>query len=1101
MMKTSKKLLSVFIAIIMLLASMPMASLAVADDEIIVFSGESEEIYYNAGDDSGFEWPSFFTDAVAEFPGNFGDQLSGVAKDFYDAIENYYAVNKNTSNFVYKNGSEPVLEIPDMIFVKEIGGITTDEYYVVLALVSQIVGGGNDALLRDHPEMFWFRNCGFGFNYSITISGEYGAEYNDPNVAEVPCTVQVKSITFKPTLNYENPAEEITKVYSAVDSVVAEMKEHFDSKGDEATREYKFEYIYKYICENSAYATEALAEEEANGKSNPLIRNIQPFFTGDKLHVCEGYAKVLKLLCDRFDIPCVCVSGYTKNPYDITIEGAHMWNYVQLEDGKWYLADATWDDGETIGETYMLTSRDADSLYATYYGSQIKTIDEERYETYTFSSATINGDKVNGPSFVYPKLNCNHTRDKSNETKDSTCLAEGYTVTVCAICDDTVSEEAIPAKGHDFGDIVPAVAATCTTTGNEAYKKCNACNKYFSANAEGNSTAGKTKADAFNTEVIPHTEVTDEAVAPDCENTGLTEGSHCSACGEVFVAQEEVDALGHDAVIDSAVAPGCESTGLTEGSHCSRCGVTLTAQETVSATGHDYSSSVTAPTCTEAGYTTYTCACGATYVDDEVAALGHTYTEEETKAATCEETGEKTFTCACGDTYTEEIAALGHTEVIDEAVASDCENTGLTEGKHCDACGEVLVAQQITDALGHDYESVVTTAPDCTEKGTRTYTCKNDATHTYTEEIAALGHTEVIDDAVASTCTETGLTEGKHCDACGEVLVAQEVADKLGHSYGEWETVTAETCTTDGSAKRECGRCDAFETKILEALGHDEISHEAKAPTCEGIGWEAYVTCSRCDYTTYSELEAKGHEYSSSVTAPTCTKAGYTTYTCACGDTYVADEVAALGHTASAAVTENSKEPTCTDKGSYDTVVYCSVCGYEISRVTTKLDAKGHTPGAEATCTAAQTCTVCNKELKAALGHKYESAVTKPATHLAKGIRTYTCTVCGSSYTEAIAKLAEHTYTASNTVDPTCEKGGYIVYVCECGDSYQGDKTPATGHSYDGNTCTECGKNKTDDCSCNCHKGGFGGFIWKLLRFFYKLFGTNKVCGCGVSHY
>lgn len=41
----------------------------------------------------------------------------------------------------------------------------------------------------------------------------------------------------------------------------------------------------------------------------------------------------------------------------------------------------------------------------------------------------------------------------------------------------------------------------------------------------------------------------------------------------------------------------------------------------------------------------------------------------------------------------------------------------------------------------------------------------------------------------------------------------------------------------------------------------------------------------------------------------------------------------------------------------------------------------------------------------------------------------------------------------------------------------------------------------SENCSCNCHKGGFTGFIWKILRFFYKLFGTNKTCACGVSHY
>ncbi len=89
-------------------------------------------------------------------------------------------------------------------------------------------------------------------------------------------------------------------------------------------------------------------------------------------------------------------------------------------------------------------------------------------------------------------------------------------------------------------------------------------------------------------EVKDHTSVTDAAVAPTCTKTGLTEGSHCSNCSKVLVAQEVVDALGHTSVTDKAVAPTCTETGLTAGSHCSVCNETLVAQEEVPATGHTY---------------------------------------------------------------------------------------------------------------------------------------------------------------------------------------------------------------------------------------------------------------------------------------------------------------------------------------------------------------------------------------------------------------------------------------------------------------------------------------------------------------------------------
>ena len=139
---------------------------------------------------------------------------------------------------------------------------------------------------------------------------------------------------------------------------------------------------------------------------------------------------------------------------------------------------------------------------------------------------------------------------------------------------------------------------------------------------------------------------------------------------------------------------------------------------------HSYKDVVTAPTCTEKGYTTHTCACGESYRDGYTAALGHAWDNGKvTKEPTETETGIRTYACTrCSATKTETIPKLTHEHSYKAVVtAPTCTAKGYTT--HTCACGDSYVDTYV-DALGHAWDNgKVTKEPTATETGVRTYTC------------------------------------------------------------------------------------------------------------------------------------------------------------------------------------------------------------------------------------------------------------------------------------------------------------------------------------------------------------------------------------------
>ena len=257
----------------------------------------------------------------------------------------------------------------------------------------------------------------------------------------------------------------------------------------------------------------------------------------------------------------------------------------------------------------------------------------------------------------------------------------------------------------------------------------------------------------------------------------------------------------------------------------------------------------------------------------------------------------------------------------------------------------------------------------------------------------------IADSTVATLSgTITGISEGDTTISASlyGLTAHQTAAVKVHNCENHWDDgkiTTTPTCTKTGVKQYTCTICSETKTEEIAALGHDYSSDWTidTAAACETVGSKSHH-CTRCDSKIdVTEIPASGHSWNdgSITTEPTCTDEGVKTFTCnSCGKTRT-EEVAALGHNYSSDWT-------------IDTAAACETVG-----------SKSHH------------CTRCDSkkditEIPASGKHTWNNGViTKPATIAEEGVKTYTCTVCGVTRTETIAKLPMPTVTPVPTATPT----------------------------------------------------------------------------------
>ena len=359
---------------------------------------ESGEIISGAiaGDsvDSGISLFSldYYTDS-------YGAQLDGNAKALYDLLVQNYVVDYSQ----YLDSVDFPFEFPDTITfeaVVEDGSFQRkgESYVQATNDVKTAIQAASDAFSYDYPQAFWFRGSNYGYRVSCVRDGSSSTGYRGT----------FKNFTFKPANREisENAHTRMGDFMDGVQNAVAELNEQ--TLGMDM--EQKIKRIHDYICQRVTYR---------NDNTLWVHSAASLFLDADPAFVCEGYAKSMKIFCYYMGINCACISG-TARGTSSGIPGAHMWNYVQMDDGNWYLVDATWDDvGTPPSSRYLLVGRATKGQYIT--------IGEERVEYTSFSTTSA---ETAGPVFILPVLAEESYAD--NKGKNEPAVTSAPTVTPTA---------------------------------------------------------------------------------------------------------------------------------------------------------------------------------------------------------------------------------------------------------------------------------------------------------------------------------------------------------------------------------------------------------------------------------------------------------------------------------------------------------------------------------------------------------------------------------------------------------------------------------------------------------------------------------------------
>lgn len=280
--------------------------------------------------------------------GFYYNQLPNPAKIMYNTILG------NIEQLKIGNGE---IKFPDSVgeSIKEINGSAEENYFQTAW----------DALALEHLDLFYIDTQ--NLSLSTRTTSILGYESYDFTLSP-----KDGNLYYSSTFNSKEEVESaIAQVNEIADNIVANAK---GSTYD------KVKYVHDWIVDNVEYDNDDLDNND----------NIYGTFVNKKV-VCEGYAEALKFMLDKLNIPCVLVYGEGYDDNGNT--EAHAWNYVQMDDEKWYAVDPTWDDPIYVGSANGILTN------SKKYAYFLKGSD-------TFNKNHVSDGDVSGTGqdFKYPEL-------------------------------------------------------------------------------------------------------------------------------------------------------------------------------------------------------------------------------------------------------------------------------------------------------------------------------------------------------------------------------------------------------------------------------------------------------------------------------------------------------------------------------------------------------------------------------------------------------------------------------------------------------------------------------------------------------------------------